>query len=204
MYNETHDLYLKLSDYFIQDKSKILDIGCSTGNFITNVYKRHSKNNKKLSFIGVDNVDKMISFCKKKNKKFKISFLLKDIFSYKIENCCIVSSLYTMQFISTPKRRQIMVNKIFKGLNWGGAFFMVEKVRGPDARFQDILSQIFLEFKVSKGFSPSQILSKSRSLKGVLEPFSTKGNLDILKRAGFKDTVTVFKYGCFEGYLAIK
>ena len=84
-----------------------------------------------------------------------------------------------------------MVNKIFKGLNWGGAFFMVEKVRGPDARFQDILSQIFLEFKVSKGFSPSQILSKSRSLKGVLEPFSTKGNLDILKRAGFKDTVTV-------------
>ena len=37
-----------------------------------------------------------------------------------------------------------------------------------------------------------------------MEPFSTKGNYDLLKRAGFKDIITVFKYLCFEGILAIK
>ena len=81
---------------------------------------------------------------------------------------------------------------------------MIEKVRGPDARFQDIFNQTYMEYKLSKGYTPDQILNKSRSLKSVLEPFSTKGNLDLLKRAGFKDIVTVFKYSCFEGYLAIK
>ncbi|MEK7298654.1 MAG: methyltransferase, partial [Candidatus Margulisiibacteriota bacterium] len=41
-------------------------------------------------------------------------------------------------------------------------------------------------------------------LKGVLEPFSTQGNLDLLKRAGFVDVTSVMKYICFEGFLAIK
>jgi tRNA (cmo5U34)-methyltransferase len=38
----------------------------------------------------------------------------------------------------------------------------------------------------------------------VLEPFSTQGNLDLLSRAGFKDVMTLIKYVCFEGFLAIK
>ena len=82
--------------------------------------------------------------------------------------------------------------------------FFVEKVRGSDARFQDIFVQTYNEFKLSQGFSSEEIISKSRSLKGILEPFSSHGNTQLLKRAGFKDIITVFKYGCFEGYLAIK
>ena len=35
-------------------------------------------------------------------------------------------------------------------------------------------------------------------------PFSTRGNLDLLKRAGFKDVLTVFKYACFEGFWQLK
>ena len=77
-------------------------------------------------------------------------------------------------------------------------------MRGSDARFQDILTQTYNEFKISQGFSPSEIISKSRSLKGVLEPFSTLGNVQLMRRAGFKDIMTVFKYGPFEGFLAIK
>ena len=50
----------------------------------------------------------------------------------------------------------------------------------------------------------NEIINKSRSLKGVLEPFSSNANLQMLKRSGFKDIFTVFKYHCFEGWLAIK
>lgn len=203
LYKTTHDLYLNLSDFFLQDKSQILDIGCSTGNFLNAIYKRHYQNEKKIKYIGLDNTKEMINFCKNKYKKIKINFLLKNVDDYKITKCCIISSFYTMQFIS-PKKRQSLINRIYKGLNWGGAFFLVEKVRGPDARFQDILNQVYVEFKLSQGFSESQIISKSKSLKGILEPFSSKGNLDLLKRAGFKDVLTVFKYACFEGFLAIK
>ncbi len=81
---------------------------------------------------------------------------------------------------------------------------MVEKVRASDARFQDILNQHYIDYKLQNNYSSEEIISKSRSLKSVLVPFSTKGNIDMLKRAGFLDIITVFKYGSFEGFLAIK
>ncbi len=204
LYNETHDLYLKLTDFFLQDNSKIIDIGCSTGVFLSKVHNRHRLNYKKIKFEGIDTISQMIKYCKKKNKKKKnISFHKQDVFKKKLDNSCIISSFYTIQFIS-PKKRQALIDKIYKSLNWGGAFFMVEKVRGPDARFQDILNQTYIEYKLSQGYSAEEIVNKSSSLKSVLEPFSSKGNKDLLKRAGFKDVLTVFKYGCFEGFLSIK
>ena len=145
----------------------------------------------------------MINFCKRKYKSKKILFQKKDVLKVNLSNTCIISSFYTIQFIS-PKKRQILINKIYKSLNWGGAFFFIEKVRGSDARFQDILTQIYNEFKLTQGFSSEEIIGKSRSLKGVMEPFSTLGNIQMLKRSGFKDIMTIFKYGSFEGFLAIK
>jgi tRNA (cmo5U34)-methyltransferase len=203
MYEETHKIYIRLSDFFLQDNSKIIDIGCSTGKYLKEVYLRHQKNQKKIKYIGLDTVKEMIIFSRKKNKNNKINFIIKDVGKYNMDGACIISSFYTMQFIS-PKKRQFLFNKIYKSLNWGGAFFLVEKVRAPDARFQDIMNQVYLEHKIEKGFSSEEIIKKSRSLKSVMEPFSTKGNIDLLKRAGFKDILTVFKHTCFEGFLAIK
>ena len=71
-------------------------------------------------------------------------------------------------------------------------------------RFQDIISNIYTNFKIDKGFSPEEIFSKAESIKGVLEPFSTEGNLGLIKRAGFKDIMTIYKNVCFEGFLCIK
>lgn len=81
---------------------------------------------------------------------------------------------------------------------------LFEKVRGPDARFQDIMTTLYNEYKISQGYTPEQIISKALSLKGRLEPFSTQGNLGLLRRAGFEDVNIVFKNLCFEGYLAIR
>ena len=203
LYKESQQLYLNLSDFFIQDKARIIDLGSSTGTFLEQLYVRHNKNQKKLKFIGVDNTSEMINFCKRKYKSKKILFQKKDVLKVNLSNTCIISSFYTIQFIS-PKKRQILINKIYKSLNWGGAFFFIEKVRGSDARFQDILTQIYNEFKLTQGFSSEEIIGKSRSLKGVMEPFSTLGNIQMLKRSGFKDIMTIFKYGSFEGFLAIK
>ena len=204
LYQETHDLYLNFSDFFLQENSKIIDIGSSTGTFLINLHKKHNKTKKGLKFEGYDAINKMIIYSNKKKPMLNnIKFIKKDINNINFKNSCLISSFYTIQFIS-PKKRQALINKIYKNLNWGGAFFMVEKVRGPDARFQDIISQVYLEYKLSKGYNANEILNKSRSLKGVLEPFSSNANLQMLKRSGFKDIFTVFKYHCFEGWLAIK
>jgi tRNA (cmo5U34)-methyltransferase len=203
LYNECQNLYLILSDYFLLENAKIIDIGCSTGVFLKKLFHRHFNNNKKIEFVGYDTVKEMISYCKKNFNKKNIKFLKKSALKADLSNSCIISSFYTMQFIPTDQR-QILVNKIFKNLKWGGAFFMVEKVRASDARFQDILNQHYIDYKIQNGYSSEEIISKSRSLKSVLVPFSTKGNVDMLKRAGFLDIITVFKYGSFEGFLAIK
>ena len=70
--------------------------------------------------------------------------------------------------------------------------------------FQDIATGLYNEFKIKSGYTNEEILAKSRSLKGVLEPFSTAGNIQMFERAGFKDIVSIYKYICFEGFLCIK
>ena len=81
---------------------------------------------------------------------------------------------------------------------------MFEKVRACDARFQDIMQTLYTDYKIEQGYSSEEIIAKTKSLKGILEPFSTQGNLDLLKRAGFVDIMNVFKHICFEGIIAIK
>ena len=110
---------------------------------------------------------------------------------------------YTIQFIR-PKERQRLIDKIYSSLNWGGAFIYFEKVRANDARFQDITTALYTDYKLKSGYSAEEIISKSRSLKGVLEPFSSKANVEMLERAGFVDILSIMKYICFEGFLAIK
>ena len=54
------------------------------------------------------------------------------------------------------------------------------------------------------GYTPEEILNKTSSLKGILEPFSSEGNVEMLKRAGFVDITTVIKDISFQGFIAIK
>ena len=56
------------------------------------------------------------------------------------------------------------------------------------------MSNIYEEFKAQNGFTLKEIINKKKSLKGILEPFSSKANIDMLKRAGFIDISTVAKF----------
>lgn len=202
LYSEAHKLICKMSDYFIKEKSNIIDIGSSTGTLINLLNKRHEVKSK-VKFIGIESEKEMVLASKKKTKNKNIKFIQKKIQNIILPKNDMTCSVYTIQFIP-PSQRQIIYNKIYKSLNWGGAFFLFEKVRGPDARFQDILTGTYNDYKHEAGYNYEEIASKTQSLRGVLEPFSTKGNLGLLKRSGFKDIIVIFKYICFEGYLAIK
>ena len=204
LYAQAHELALELSDFFVKKNCYVYDLGCSTGTFIRKLHLRHSKK-QGANFIGVDSIEEMIVKARSSSKdEFEeLSFVLDDIVTIDLAKSSLITSFYTIQFID-PQLRQLIIDKIYRSLVWGGAFIMFEKVRAQDARFQDIMTQIYNEFKLSNGYSPSEIIAKSKSLKGILEPFSTQGNVDMLKRAGFTDIMTVFKYGPFEGFMGIK
>ena len=201
-YQEFAWLGEKISDFYIKENSIVYDIGCSTGSFLKRLSLRH-KEKKKIKFVGIDIVKNMIKFAKLKNQSGKIKYTHSDILKYKFKPSDLFISFYTIQFIH-PKKRQDLLNKIYKSLNWGGAFFFVEKVRSYDARTQDQLTNIYEEFKINNGFTLKEIINKKHSLKGILEPFSSSANIQMLKRSGFKDINSIGKFVCFEFFLAIK
>ncbi|MCR4337228.1 MAG: methyltransferase domain-containing protein, partial [Candidatus Omnitrophica bacterium] len=179
------------------------DLGVSTGNLTRKLALRHQAR-PDVQFIGIDVEENMIKEAQDTTKGLSsISLSVDNIATFDYQKSDFIVSYYTMQFVP-PHIRQDVFNRIYQSLNWGGAFLLFEKVRACDARFQDMMQTLYVDFKLDQGYSSDEIVSKTKSLKGVLEPFSTQGNMDLLKRAGFVDIMTVFKYICFEGFLAIK
>ena len=177
------------------------EIGTSTGRLIRALAEHHEG---KASWIGLDVERAMIDFASSRCPKGShVRFELADACRYDYQPCDLIVAYYTVQFVQ-PRARQRLLSTLFEALNWGGALMIFEKVRAPDARFQDICTSLYGDFKRKNNFSPAEIMAKSDSLRGVLEPFSLNANIEMLRRAGFSDVMTVFKQVCFEGFLAIK
>lgn len=203
-YEFGQDIICKYSDFFVNLTPKLIyDIGCSTGSILSKIESRHS--DKDLIFTGIDIVPEMIEKAKKRKylNPNKFVFECKDVLDMSFKESSIIVSYYTLQFV-LPSVRQQLVNKIYESLAWGGVFFVFEKTRGPDGRFQDMNTHVYNEYKIDEGYSPSEIFSKTRSLTGVLEPFSDIGNIEMFERAGFKDIEYIFTNICFKGWICIK
>lgn len=205
LYADGHELVCALSDFFIKSDSTIYDIGCSTGTLIMKL-AQHNRSKHGAHYVGIDIEPGMIEIAQRKKtiaNLDNIDFITDDVLLKDLDPADMIVCYYTVQFIR-PSRRQELIDRLYQALNWGGALMMFEKVRGPDARFQDILTALYNDYKLEQGYDANEIMSKARSLKGILEPFSTQGNIDMLRRAGFVDILTIMKYICFEGFVAIK
>lgn len=201
-YRQGHEIVVALSDFFIGSGSRVYELGCSTGELTRQIAE--ANRDRHVSIIGLEIEPAMVEVAKGKTVDFpRVEIREANIIEAELEPADLIVAYYTIQFVR-PAVRQLLFDKIYNSLNWGGGFLLFEKVRAPDARFQDMMSSLYMDFKLQQGYSEQEIVNKSRSLKGVLEPFSTQGNLNLMNRAGFVDIMTVFKHLCFEGFLAIK
>lgn len=202
-YEVGHELICNLSDYFVRSDSVCYEIGVSVGELLEKLVRHHSEK-PSVQWIGLDIEEDMVHKAEERMRPYPNAIVeTKDVVVEDLQQSDMIVSYYCIQFIP-PKVRQQVFQKIYDSLNWGGAFLLFEKVRASDARFQDIMTTLYSDYKLEQQFTPDEVVSKTRSLKGVLEPFSTEGNMGLMQRAGFKDVITVFKYLCFEGFLAIK
>jgi tRNA (cmo5U34)-methyltransferase len=202
-YDVGHDLVCALGDFFCHHDSVCYEIGVSTGELLRKLAETHA-HKPGIRWIGIDPIEEMVRKAREHCAGIaNVEVEVGDARTYEFEKADLIVSYYCLQFIA-PRSRQAVVDRLYEKLEWGGALVLFEKVRGPDARFEDILVSLYNDYKRANGFSPEEILNKAASLKGVLEPFSTEGNLGLLRRAGFTDVMTVMKYLCFEGVVAIK
>ena len=201
-YREGHALVAAISDFFVHDGSLAYDLGCSTGAAARALAGAAA--GKRARVVGVEREPAMAEAARRACAGHpSIEIVEGDVADVELEACDLVVAYYTLQFVR-PAVRQRVFDRVYEALEWGGAFVVFEKVRAPDARFQDLVSALYTDWKLERGFDEREIVAKARSLKGVLEPFSTRGNLDLFARAGFVDVTSVWKRLCFEGFLAIK
>ena len=203
-YNEGHRLIEELSDFFVKKNSKIFDLGCSTGNLTHKIALRHA--DQKVKVIGVEREHSLLQAANlnlKNSPESSLEYRNEDITEFELEPANLVIAYYTLQFLSLENRRTIL-KRIWQCLNAGGAFLLFEKVREPNPRLQELSMLLYNDFKLENGYSGDEIIAKSRSLKGVLEPLSARENLKFLEDSGFEETGRIFKRLCFEGFIAIK
>ncbi len=202
-YEQGHDLVCQVSDFFCGKESVCYDIGASTGELVRKLALHHARK-PEIQWIGVDAEPAMVAKAHERTRNLtNVTVVHDDVRNLAFQRTDLIVAYYTLQFVP-PRDRQAVFDKIYQSLHWGGALVLFEKVRGPDARFQDMLASLYTDFKVQNGLTADEIVAKSRSLKGVLEPFSSEGNRGLLTRAGFVDVMPIFRYLCFEGIVAIK
>ena len=130
--------------------------------------------------------------------------MLKSIIDFKPKkNFNYITSIFTLQFINAQERQKAY-DKIYSIISNGGAFVIFEKVLANNSKYQDIFNGVYNDFKRENNFSEKEISLKSLSLRGKLDTFTSKENINCLKKAGFRKISVIFKWFCFEGYLCVK
>ena len=205
LYLEGHQIICDILPHFIKSSSLIIDVGCSTGVLtkkVSEVINTLGENNK---IIGVDPVNKMCKIAKDRLKNNKnASIDCSNIEEYSTENIDLTLFYYTLQFIRPDLRLSVLKN-IYESTKPGGGIIIFEKTYCNTGLHQDLFSCSYDQFKINKGYNlEERIQSKRMSLRGVLEPYTSSQNIDLIKNSGFSNPVILLKYLMFEGYLAFK
>jgi tRNA (cmo5U34)-methyltransferase len=201
-YHDGHEVVERLSDFFVAEGGRVIEVGCSTGALTARLARRHVARG--ASFHGIDIVPEMVRRARERCADIPgVNIELGDAMRIDYTDSTLVVMYYTLQFVPTWRRRELL-RRMNSEMRPGGAVILFEKTRQPDARLQDMLNQVYEEYKLSVGFTPDEILNKARSLRGVLEPLTSEQNLELLRESGFTSAWLVHKHLAFEGMLAIK
>ena len=208
-YSYLIDDVISLSRHFVEDNTKVYDIGCSTGKMTQRLIEANFDHCTLASWYGIEIADgfqKELQEREKAIRKFDptaaVYFKQQDIREIKIVNASLVTSIFTLQFM--PKKdRQTVINGIWNGLNDGGAYIFAEKTICESARHQDMLTFNYYDYK-RKSFSTDDIMDKEITLRPMMKPNTWLEIQDMLTTAGFKEVQPFWRNYMFVGVIAIK
>lgn len=208
-YSNLHDDVVSLSRYFVDDESSVYDIGSSTGKTIAAMLNQNYSFAPMCHYVGVEYADgfedPMNSRVKELSTKYpnaSISYIKNDIRNVEIKNASLVTSIFTLQFMPRNARARV-IDRVYEGLNEGGAFIFAEKTVASEARVQDMMTFTYYDYK-RKSFSESDIMTKEVLLRNMLKPNTWKELEDMMYVAGFKTVQPFWQNFMFVGAIAIK
>lgn len=184
-----------LSEYFVEDGSKVYDLGCSTGKLV----KAMASSYPKATIIGIENEENFKPTLKTKDNSI---FYFEDVFKSSLVDASLITSVFTLQFLPLH-RRQELLNKIYNSLYQGGAFILTEKMLLQNSKIDNMLTFIYYSYKRTQ-FTDSSILEKERSLRHMMKLLSVEDYVTMLRKAGFTKIEVFWRRYNFTGIVAIK
>ena len=144
-YSDLWDDVHSMSQYFVEDYTNVVDIGCSTGKLLKAMIAQNTFA-PEASYIGVEVEPDFYDILDEDERNIlNLHYEKNDIRSFHFNNCSLVTSIFTLQFM--PQRdRQDVINSIYEGLHRGGAFIFAEKTVSESARIHEIRTFTYYDF----------------------------------------------------------
>ena len=204
-YTTLLSMFPVLAHSFIQANSRCYDLGCSLGAATLAIQQGVQENG--VEIIALDNSLAMVEKCQaltsEHRSQAKVTVRLADICESEITNASLVVMNFTLQFVQ-KEARESLINKVYRGLNSGGAFVLSEKIKCSDSKKQDRLTSLHHDFKKANGYSDLEISQKRSALENVLIAETVEQHVTRLKKAGFSEVLVWFQCFNFVSFLAIK
>ncbi|MFQ5671449.1 MAG: carboxy-S-adenosyl-L-methionine synthase CmoA [Nitrospinales bacterium] len=204
-YEECRQMVLQLAAPFCRAGANVYDLGCSTGSLLRLLAENLPQS---VRLTGLDNSAAMLQKAREKleaeGTSNRCRLIEADLESdFPLDNADAVIMNYTMQFIPPPGRAAL-VGKIFRALNPGGCFILIEKVRSESPGLDRVFVDLHHRFKRGQGYSQNEIAQKREALENVLIPFTEEQNKALLRAAGFTAVDTFFRWFNFSGLIAVR
>ena len=201
-YSDLWNDVLSMSQYFVEDYTNVVDIGCSTGKLLKAMIAQNTFA-PEASYIGVEVEPDFYDVLDEDERNIpNLHYEKTDIRSFHFGNCSLVTSIFTLQFM--PQRdRQDVIDCIYNGLQKGGAFIFAEKTVSESARIHEIRTFTYYDFK-RESFTTDDIMDKERTLRHMMKPNTRSELIDMVSRAGFEHVDSFWQNHAFTGFIAIK
>jgi tRNA (cmo5U34)-methyltransferase len=150
------NIFKHVTHEFAQPESTVVDLGCSTGRFLSGLTKIEG-----CQYVGVDTVDM-------ETRRDNFLFIEGDVEKWleeQLQNTAVASvivSMFFLQFLGAKKRARVL-NLIRHHIELGAKLLISEKVFLEDSRLQSLIHRLHIQEK-RKGFTEKEILDKDLQL----------------------------------------
>lgn len=191
--------------HFCQDRTAIVDLGCSRGEALAPLVDKFGAHNQ---FVGIEISEPMLEACRQRFAGYIdcgiVSIRKMDLRQeYPPVQASVTQSVFTLQFVPIEHRQRVLWD-IWKNTLPGGCLILVEKVLGSSAELDGLMVDLYYQLKGQNGYSQDEIERKRLSLEGVLVPVTARWNEEMLHNAGFRLVDCFWRWCNFAGWVAVK
>ena len=194
---------LKFSEYFVEDGTCVVDIGCSTGKLLKSMKEQNDKFAPKCFYKGIEIEE---DFFPELIDEENLKFYKTDVRSFEwvtgAVNCGLVTSIFSLQFMPKTNRQQI-IDRIYEALVKGGAFIFSEKIFSSDSQLQEMMQFCYYDYK-RQFYSAEELLDKEVNLRHMMKPLTYSELIEMVEKAGFESVQPFWQNFNFVGIIAIK